>query len=122
MRTFVSDITGFAGDVAYEETPGDYPMKKRILMLLAILAWVPGAILTAGPRAVSAQTGGGYDLTWNSIDGGGATFSTGGGYSLGATVGQADAGAASGGVYTLSGGFWAGIPANYNAFVPIAMR
>jgi len=70
----------------------------------------------------SAQTGGGYDLTWNSIDGGGATFSTGGGYSLGGTIGQADAGAASGGAYSLSGGFWAGIPATYNAFVPIAMR
>ena len=95
---------------------------RRNLILLRILAWVLGAMLLMGQQTASAQTGGGYDLTWNSIDGGGATFSTGGGYSLGATVGQADAGAASGGVYTLSGGFWAGIPANYNAFIPIAMR
>ena len=95
---------------------------KRSLILLMMSAWVLGAMLVLGQQTASAQTGGGYDLTWNSIDGGGATFSTGGGYSLGGTIGQADAGAASGGAYALSGGFWAGIPANYNAFVPIAMR
>ena len=95
---------------------------KRSLILLMMSAWVLGAMLVLGQQTASAQTGGGYDLTWNSIDGGGATFSTGGGYSLGGTIGQADAGAASGGAYALSGGFWAGIPANYNAFMPIAMR
>ena len=86
---------------------------------------VAGLLVTAlllAQRAAAGQTGGGYDLTWNSIDGGGATFSTGGGYSLGGTIGQADAGAASGGAYALSGGFWAGIPPNYSAFVPIAFR
>ena len=40
------------------------------------------------------------------MDGGGATFSTGGGYSLGGTAGQPDAGELSGGGYTLGGGFW----------------
>ncbi|MEO6060600.1 MAG: hypothetical protein ABIQ99_01525 [Thermoflexales bacterium] len=95
---------------------------KRILILTAIMASVLGVSLVAGHQTASAQTGGGYDLTWNSIDGGGATFSTGGGYSLGGTIGQADAGATSGGSYSLSGGFWAGVPASYNAFVPIALR
>ena len=38
--------------------------------------------------AALAQIGGGYDLTRNSIDGGGATFSRGGAYQLGGTVGQ----------------------------------
>jgi hypothetical protein len=90
---------------------------RRTLLLIPVAVLLVFSIGTA-----SAQTGGGYDLTWNSIDGGGATFSTGGGYSLGGTIGQADAGAASGGAYSLSGGFWAGIPATYNAFVPIAMR
>jgi hypothetical protein len=33
-------------------------------------------------------------------------FSTGNGYELGGTIGQADAGALSGGAYELSGGFW----------------
>ncbi len=90
---------------------------KRLIALLPIVA-----LLLFGTNTLQAQTGGGYDLTWNSIDGGGATFSTGGGYSLGGTIGQADAGPASGGAYALSGGFWAGIPASYNAFVPIALK
>ncbi|MCS6847298.1 MAG: hypothetical protein RMN52_06230 [Anaerolineae bacterium] len=40
------------------------------------------------------------------MDGGGATFSTGGGYELGGTIGQADTGALTGDGYTLQGGFW----------------
>ena len=69
-------------------------MKRApILLFLAVVAVC--VALVAGRQTASAQTGGGYDLAWNSIDGGGATFSTGGGYSLGATVGQADAGACS---------------------------
>ncbi len=40
--------------------------------------------------------------------GGGYTFSAGGSYSLGGIVGQADAGALSGGSYTLTSGFWGG--------------
>jgi len=95
---------------------------KQEMRLLVLAMWGLGLALAANPSIASAQTGGGYDLTWNSIDGGGATFSTGGGYSLGGTIGQADAGAASGGSYSLSGGFWAGVPATYNAFVPIALR
>jgi len=96
-------------------------MKRApILLFLAVVAVC--VALVAGRQTASAQTGGGYDLAWNSIDGGGATFSTGGGYSLGGTIGQADAGTSSGGAYALSGGFWAGVPANYNAFVPLAMR
>ena len=90
---------------------------KRLFVLLPI-----AALLLFGVSTARAQTGGGYDLTWNSIDGGGTTFSTGGGYSLGGTIGQADAGALSGGAYSLSGGFWAGIPTSYNAFVPVTLR
>jgi hypothetical protein len=47
-------------------------------------------------------------MNWRTIDGGGATFSTGGGYSLGGTIGQPDAQAAmSGGQFQITGGFWA---------------
>ncbi len=95
---------------------------KQEMKLRALAIWGLGLALAASPSIASAQTGGGYDLTWNSIDGGGATFSTGGGYSLGGTIGQADAGAASGGSYSLSGGFWSGIPAIYSAFVPLAVK
>ncbi|MFN0149314.1 MAG: FlgD immunoglobulin-like domain containing protein [bacterium] len=60
---------------------------------------------------VRAQTGGAYDLSWNTIDPGGSNTATGGVYSLGGTAGQIDAGAHSGGAYVLSGGFWSGIDA-----------
>jgi hypothetical protein len=54
-----------------------------------------------------AQSGGGYDLTWNTVDGGGGV-SAGGTISLRGTIGQPDAGVLSGGTITLAGGFWKG--------------
>jgi hypothetical protein len=51
-----------------------------------------------------------YESKWHSLDGGGQTFSTGGAYSLGGTIGQHDAGPGTGpltgGAYSLIGGFW----------------
>jgi hypothetical protein len=63
---------------------------------------------SAGPAVAPAvaQTGGAYDLTWNTLDQGGATFSLGGSYRLGGTIAQPDAGGATGGSYALTGGFW----------------
>ena len=72
-----------------------------------------------------AQTGGGYDLTWSTVDGGGYTFSTNGGYTLGGTAGQADAGLLTGGGYVLGGGFWHGGAAPgdvYEVCLPAVMR
>jgi len=57
---------------------------------------------------VLAQSGGTYDLSWNTVDGGGYTFSSAGSYTLGGTIGQPDAGTQSGGSYGLEGGFWGG--------------
>jgi hypothetical protein len=55
----------------------------------------------------TAQSGGGYDLSWWTIDGGGITFATGGTFDLGGTVGQPDASSAlTGGAFSLTGGFW----------------
>lgn len=62
-------------------------------------------LLTVVPSA-SAQSGGTYDLSWNSVDGGGGT-SVGGTFALHGSVGQPDAGDLAGGTFTLSGGFWA---------------
>ncbi len=69
--------------------------------------------LAVGAAAVYAQAGGastllsaGYDLTWNTVDTGGVTFASGGGYTLSGTAGQPDATLWSGGGYTLNGGFW----------------
>lgn len=80
-------------------------MKKNPFLILVALAVLLAAI-SLTHATTSAQSGGGYDLTWNVIANGGATFSTGGTYSLGGTMGQSDAGTMSGGSYSLLGGFW----------------
>ncbi|MCL6474842.1 MAG: hypothetical protein K6U75_07300 [Firmicutes bacterium] len=77
-------------------------MRWRGLLALTLLA------LTAVQAL--AQSGGGYDLSWGVIAGGGVTFSTGGNYSLGSTVGQPVAIGANplraGGNFDLTDGFW----------------
>jgi hypothetical protein len=91
------------------------------------------ALLLAGARVwsvgagfadiASAQGPAGYEIAWYTIDGGGATFSSGGSYSLGGTAGQADAGGQlSGGTYTLTGGFWQGASSSVNTYLPLVRK
>lgn len=66
-----------------------------------------GALVSvAGPAR--GASGGGYDLRWNTTDGGSWTFSAGGSFSLGGSSGQPDAGLMTGAPYVLQGGFWFG--------------
>jgi hypothetical protein len=88
---------------------------SRLSLLVALLSLA----IAAG---ASAHTGGGYDLTWSTVDGGGYTWSEGGGYALGGTAGQPDAGMLSGGGYTLAGGFWAGAAAQHRLYLPLVMK
>lgn len=63
-----------------------------------------GILLAASTTTALAQ----FDASWHTIDGGGAIFSTGGGFQLGSTIGQPDARTGmSGGGFLLTGGFWA---------------
>ena len=56
-----------------------------------------------------AVLGGGFELSWTTLDGGGTTTATGGGFELCGTIGQPDAGwTLAGGAYSLTGGFWVG--------------
>jgi hypothetical protein len=87
----------------------------HLIACLLLLATVP----------VLAQSGGGYDLSWSTVDGGGGTFSTGGAYSLGGTSGQPDAGLLAGEGYTLAGGFWPGgavAAPEYPVYLPLVVR
>ena len=88
----------------------------QALLLVALLA----GVLAVVPMG-QAQTGGGYDLTWNTIAGGGSTFSAGGGDRLGGTAGQPGASTLTGDGYTLNGGFWAGIPA-FETYLPLLLQ
>ena len=69
--------------------------------------WI-GALLRVGLPSLlwaAVPAGGGYTLEWGTVDTGGATFSAGGRYTLASTISQPDAGALSGGSYSLSGGY-----------------
>ena len=74
--------------------------RSRITAYLTVIAFAAGA----AALAPSVQD---FDLSWYTIDGGGATFSTGEGFALGGTIGQADAGSMAGDAFVLRGGFWA---------------
>ncbi|MGC8785441.1 MAG: hypothetical protein ACP5RN_13775 [Armatimonadota bacterium] len=75
---------------------------KRTIVILALTTFMLANAF--------AQSGGDYDLSWSVISGGGVTFSTGGNFSLGSTIGQPVALGASplhtGGNFDLTDGFW----------------
>jgi len=95
--------------------------RSRFTLYVSCLPLLVALLLLLASVAL-AQSGGGYDLTWSTVDDGGYTFSEGGGYSLGGTVGQPDAGVLSGGGYTLAGGFWGGAAARYSIYLPLILR
>ena len=88
---------------------------KRAAALAALVALF---VLTSSALAGS---GGDYDLSWWTVDGGGGEFAS-GGYSLSGTVGQPDAAFWSGGEYSLVGGFWGGAAAEYRVYLPLVVR
>ncbi len=93
---------------------------KTTLMLVALIALI--AFFAANVSVSYAGSGGVYELSWDTIDGGGGT-SSGGIYSLSGTIGQPDAGSHSGGSYSLGGGFWvSAFGNNINIYLPFIKR
>jgi hypothetical protein len=88
-------------------------MKKLFACALS-LALLTGVALSAND----------YTLSWWTVDGGGATFSSGGDYTLGGITGQPDAGLLTGGDYTLGGGFWGGgaLAEEAKVYLPLVLR
>jgi len=93
-------------------------MSQRIGTLLLALGLVGQAQAAPAPRADSAPDGehaaeaaqsaqGTVSLTRWTIDAGGTTHVSGGGFRLAATIGQPDAARVSAAGYVLSAGFWA---------------
>lgn len=58
--------------------------------------------------ALAGTAMGQFDVPWYTVDGGGASFFTGGSLRLCGTIGQSDTGQMSGRDFVLSGGFWPG--------------
>jgi hypothetical protein len=82
-------------------------MRKRTRDFARLARGLPILIVVLGSSMAQGQTGGPYDLSWSTIDGGGNSMS-GGTYELNGTTGQPDAGELQGGTYRLGGGFWGG--------------
>lgn len=83
-------------------------MRARSIHATHVAARLAAVIVVAGAFVASAAAGPGtFTLFWHTIDCGGETYSTGGGFTLGGTIGQHDAGPEmTGGGFTLAGGFW----------------
>jgi hypothetical protein len=105
-------------------------MKRlRLFALIGLVAIILVAGLLAAASSARAEPSVvTYDLSWNTIDGGGGTSNgngPNGSYSLSGTIGQPDAGTLSsnGNTYTLAGGFWAGVfEAIQRLFLPLVRR
>lgn len=93
-------------------------MKRLIFLVPIVLALLVSVSISNAQSAPTAT----YEINWYTIDGGGAMNVSGGSYSLSGTIGQPDAGALSGGAYTLAGGFWGGAAANYNVYLPLLLK
>jgi hypothetical protein len=95
-------------------------MNRRTLF--ARLATLLVGLLVVGVAWAASPAG--YDLSWWTADGGGATLSSGGGFALSDTIGQPDAGLMRGGGYTLGGGFWGGgeVFIGYEVYLPLMLR
>ncbi|MFL7793758.1 MAG: hypothetical protein AB8I69_16565 [Anaerolineae bacterium] len=92
---------------------------KRTARFLALVILLLLVSATAAATAPDAD----YDLSWWTVDGGGDTaLSTGGGYTLGGTAGQPDAGVLTGDGYTLDGGFWGGASVECRVYLPLVVR
>lgn len=70
-------------------------MKSCTFLMIGILA----------ANVARSQSGGNYDLFWNTVDGGGGA-SSGGRFAVTGTIGQPDAGTLAAGNIALEGGFW----------------
>lgn len=96
--------------------------RGRIVLALAaigILLLAAGSIGLASDDLAESLT-----ISWWTADGGGGD-SAGGSYSLRGTIGQSDAGRASGGDYALIGGFWSAMPLEQGPstlYMPIVTR
>ena len=75
-------------------------MKFHSTCLAALLA------LALAAASAHAQAGGAYEMSRSTHSGGGLIPVTGGEYTLGGSIGQADAGVLAGGTFSLVGGFW----------------
>jgi hypothetical protein len=92
-------------------------MRWKIIVIL--LAMVLSVVLVAG--TAFAQTGDGFDLSWNVMGGGGAGGPlTGSGFSLRGTINQTAIGTFSDGTFWAGNGYWHGV-GQYRIYLPLVL-
>jgi hypothetical protein len=91
--------------------------RKHLFLLLYLVILILG--LTSPALADTTAT---YDLSWWTVDSGGATGLTSGVYTLSGTSGQPEAGSLASGDYDLAGGFWAMLAEKIRSFLPLIKR
>ena len=92
--------------------------KPRLVFVILAAALIAGLGVSAG---LAASTIAGYSQNWN-VTAAGGQISTGGGYTLGGTVGQVtNSQTMTGSSYTLNSGFWVGTYPN-TVFLPRVTR
>lgn len=119
--------------MAHFSIPHVHSLAALALATLTLLP-VPGlqaALLKSTPvpvdalqAPVPASTTGesGYEISWWTVDNGGATSAAGSGYSLGGTIAQPEAAIWSGSGYTLTGGFWRSTLDESTIYLPLVLR
>jgi|YNPNPStandDraft_1061719.scaffolds.fasta_scaffold79449_2 hypothetical protein len=86
-----------------------------LLLSLLVLAVLGGTAF--------AQTGDGFDLSWNVMGGaGGVGPLEGSGFSLDGTLGQTAIGPAAGGTFTVQQGYWYGAEVAFGVYLPLVFR
>ena len=93
-------------------------MKRYMLILVCGLILLVVSLLVA--QAVLGQTGGDYDLSWNTLSPGGAT--SGGAYTLDTAIGQTSAGETSALPYELCAGYLCGVQAETRVYLPLVRK
>ena len=93
------------------------------LLILAAGILVAGSTLAQQADNLKTAPAATYDISWWTVDGGGVSFAVGGSYSLGGAAAQLDAGPQlSGGVYTLTSGFWNLGQTGHQVYLPLLSR
>jgi hypothetical protein len=100
-------------------------MQRYTLIFICVLVLL--IALLAASQTVIAQTGGDYDLSWNTFASGGATVATVAGigdpgYKLDSAIGQPFAGKTVNSPYELCAGYLCGVKAETRVYLPLVRK
>jgi hypothetical protein len=97
-------------------------MKRYTLIVCCVLVLL--IALLAASQSVIAQTGGDYDLSWNTLASGGVTVAGIGdpGYKLDSAIGQPFVGKTVSSPYELCAGYLCGVPAETRIYLPLVRK